>query len=89
MLFEAKNKVKGALAMGQRMGKNKKGKVSQGEIVALVTASVLLAALGPTIFSQLSGFANDSSLSTAEKAIAGVLGIFVMVGFLTAYTRKK
>lgn len=51
-------------------------------IVGLLVVALLLGALGPTIFQNLSAFATNGNLSATEKAVAAVLGVFVIIGIL-------
>lgn len=67
------------------MRKSKKGLV--GKIIGLLIIAVVLGALGSTIFQNLAAFASDGNLSTAERAVAAVFGIFFMLGILVLLLR--
>lgn len=63
-------------------------KANVSAVVGLLITALLVGALGVTIFSNFSALAADGNLTTTEKAIVGVLGVFVAIGFLYMILRQ-
>ena len=51
-------------------------------MIGLLIGTLLLGALGPTIFEKLGEFKDNGNLTATEKAVAAVFGVFVIIGFL-------
>lgn len=56
-------------------------------IVEGLVVAIVVGALAPTAFEKLSAFSTNGNLSSTEKSIAGVLGIFLILGLLYGFLR--
>lgn len=75
------------LAKRFQNGVGKKGAV--GYLFNVLFVVLLLSALGTTIFASLNTFKNDGNLTAAEKAMASVIGIFVLAGIVFYFYRES
>lgn len=79
---QAKLSASSAMTKGAEFAamRGRRGNAGMDYILNATLVVLVLGALGVTIFSSLNGLKNDGNLSTAEKALIGIVGVFFIIG---------